>query len=103
MNNKQSNKVNHIPFLKTDVYKSSTDADFITNLNKSIENTVFGDNFSNATETIYENPHPQENLKDTLVESLESTEHGQKVLNNTSTSKSNIDLSSISNLSNKLL
>ncbi|NFM10622.1 hypothetical protein FDB89_10340 [Clostridium botulinum] len=103
MNNKEINKIYHVPFLKTDVYKSSTDADFITNLNKSIENTVLGDDFSNATETIYENPHPKENLKDTLVESLESTEHGRKVLNNTSTSKSNIDLSSISNLSNKLL
>ncbi|WP_252230288.1 MULTISPECIES: hypothetical protein [unclassified Clostridium] len=103
MNNKESNKVNHVSFLKTDVYKRSTDADFITNLNKSMENTVLGDDFSNAIETIYENPHTQENLKDTLVESLESTEHGRKVLNNTSTSKSNIDLSAISNLSNKLL
>ncbi|WP_315080025.1 hypothetical protein [uncultured Clostridium sp.] len=102
MNNKDNNTVNHIPFLKTDVYKSSTDTDFISNLNKNLENAVLGDDFSNAIETIYKNPHPQENLKDTLVESLESTKKGREALNNTSTYKSNIALSSISTLTNRL-
>ncbi|AOR23509.1 hypothetical protein [Clostridium taeniosporum] len=102
MHNKNNNTDGHIPFLKTDVYKNSTDADFMSNLNDNLENTIVGDDFSNVTETIYENPHPRENLKNTLVDSLNSTNEGQKALKNTSSSKSDVPLSTISTISNRL-